>query len=278
MNAKDWVEAATAQSQRGDRDMAAWSCERALELDPADKPANQLLKNLFFHGDGYHAVIERVHRLLQPRTYVEIGVARGDTLRSVAPGTLAVGIDPEPRLAYTPPPHVRVFAETSDAFFARDDVRAQLGDAPVDLAFIDGLHHFDVVLRDFMNLERLCHPGSVILLHDCFPRTRITSARERSTLLWTGDVWRAIVLLKKHRRDLSIHTIATPPTGLGFVTGLDPSSRVLAEGLEPMIEEGFALDYSCLEPDRARTLNLVDNDQDTLHKLIDASQRTASVR
>lgn len=268
-----WVETARAYSRLEDRDTAARCCERALELDPADKPANHLLRSLFLHGENYHTVLERFHRGLRPRTYVEIGIARGDTLRHVAPDTLAIGIDPEPRLSYAPPPNVRVFSETSDAFFARDDVRARLGHGAVDLAFIDGLHHFEATLSDFMHLERWCHTGSVVLLHDCVPRTRRTSMRERSMLLWTGDVWRALVLLKRHRPDLSIHTLATPPTGLGVVTNLDPSSSVIASRFEELVEEGLALDYSYLDSDRAGKLNLVDNDEDAPSRLIDARRR-----
>lgn len=263
-----WVRAARASRRVGARDAAARCCERALDLNPADKGASQLLRSLFFHGDRYHQVLEQVHRLLQPRTYLEIGVAAGDTLRCVQPGTLAIGIDPQPRVKDPLPDNIRVFPETSDAFFARRDVRARFGGLPIDLAFIDGLHHFDAVLRDFANVERLCHPRSVVLVHDCLPWTRKTSSRTCSTLLWTGDVWRALVLLKKYRPDLSIHTIATPPTGLGVVTGLDPASRVLADRLADLFVEGMVLDFSYLAANRAAKLSLVENSQATIRRLI----------
>ena len=46
-----------------------------------------------------------------------------------------------------------IYELTSDEFFARYDLSELLG-GPVELAFIDGLHLFEQVLRDFVNLER----------------------------------------------------------------------------------------------------------------------------
>jgi hypothetical protein len=124
------------------------------------------------------------------------------------------------------------------------------------------------VLRDFVNIERLCHPGSVVLIHDCLPWTRKTASRTCTTLLWTGDVWRALVLLTKHRPDLTIHTLATPPTGLGVVTNLNPMSRVLGERLPALITDGLGLDFSYLEIDRAAKLKVVENNEATIRRLI----------
>src|SRR5438034_3091673 len=147
--------AAMAASAAGERDRAARYCERALHLDPGLEAADSLLFEMFLHGEDYFQVLQRIHGHLRPRTYIEIGVEAGKSLRLVLPGTVALGVDPEPAVAFPLPPNVRVFAETSDDFFARHDVRAELGGLPVDLALIDGMHHFEFALRDFMNLERL---------------------------------------------------------------------------------------------------------------------------
>ncbi len=223
-------------------------------------------KHLF--GEDYFAIIERLHGCLNPRTYVEIGVERGLSLRLARPHTLAVGVDPQPVLTYECPPNVKVFAETSDGFFAHHDVRAELGGLPVDLALIDGMHHFEYALRDFINLEPLCEPSSTILIHDCYPRDRLTAERERVTAFWSGDVWRLIVLLKKYRPDLSIHTIATPPTGLGVVRRLDPTSRVLRDNLGSICAEFLALDYAYLDDDTAAKLNAFPNDWAKIEALV----------
>jgi hypothetical protein len=161
-----------------------------------------------------------------------------------------------------------VFAETSDAFFAGRDLRAELGGLPVDLAFIDGMHRFEFALRDFANLERYCTLASTILIHDCYPLDRETAEREQRRYFWTGDVWRLIVLLKKHRPDLAIHTIGTAPTGLALVRKLDPASRVLLERHDQLCQEYLALDYSHIEHDMAGKLNLFPNDWERIRPLL----------
>src|SRR5260221_11761958 len=95
----------------------------------------------------------RILEPLRPRTYVEIGVEHGTSLRLVQPPTLAIGIDPEPKLAGPLAANHKGFPETSHAFFASRDPRAELGGLPSDPAFIDGLHPFEFRLRDFSNLQ-----------------------------------------------------------------------------------------------------------------------------
>lgn len=260
--------AALAASRAGDADVAARYCERALALDYNVEAVHDLLTSLFLRGERYDEVLGRIHRHLQPRTYVEIGIETGASLRLVGPQTQTIGIDPQPALRFAPPVNVRVFRETSDDFFARHDVRALLGGLPVELAFIDGMHHFEFALRDFMNLERCAAPQSTILLDDCFPHDRRTAQRERVIQFWSGDVWKVVVLLKKYRPDLQIHTVAAPPTGLAVVRNLDPSSRFIADHLARLVEEFMALDYSYLEKDRDRKLNLFPNDWEKIRALL----------
>jgi tetratricopeptide (TPR) repeat protein len=262
--------AARALEHAGERDGAVRYCEEALALNPKLTEAHELLTAMFMHGESYVQVMDRMHDHLKPRTYIEIGVAEGTSIRLVRPGTSALGVDPEPKITFALPPNVRVLAETSDDFFARRDVRALLGGLPVELAFIDGMHHFEYALRDFMNLERLCSPESTILVHDCFPHDRRTAQRERETPFWSGDIWRLVLLLKKYRRELAIHTIAAPPTGLLVIRNLDPSSTLIADNLERLQEEFMRLDYGLLNKDRAGKLNLFPNDWTKIRALLDA--------
>jgi hypothetical protein len=132
------------------------------------------------------------------------------------------------------------------------------------------MHHFEYALRDFMHLEALCERASTILVHDCFPHDRRTALRERETYFWTGDVWRLIVLLKKYRRELSIHTVATPPTGLAVIRNLDPASKFISDNLAALCEEFMALDYSFLAEDRAGKLGLFPNDWERIRTLLDS--------
>ena len=259
-NAVYFGAAALAAYQSGDIDAGVKNAERALELEPGLDSARDLLAAMFVHGEEYLRVLQRIHEHLRPRTYLEIGVALGWSLALVAPQTRTLAIDPAPQLTFAPPPNVRLFKETSDDFFAQHDVRAELDGLPVDLAFIDGMHHFEFALRDFMNVERCCSPDSTIVLDDCFPRDRLTAQRERNSSAWSGDVWKLVVILKKYRPDLSVHVVAAPPTGVCIVRKLDPSSRFLADNHKRLAAEFMALDYAYLEKDRAAKLNLFPND------------------
>lgn len=264
------VLAARAAATAGDRQGAVDYAEQALQLAPDALEARQLLAELYFHGRSYDAVLADIHGHLRPRTYIEIGVATGKSLRLARPETVVLGVDPDPAIEKPLPANARLYRETSDRFFCGRDVRAELGGLPVDLAFIDGLHQFDYALRDFMNLERLSSPAGTILVHDCVPLDRVSAQRERASGAWSGDVWRLIVLLKNARPDLRIHTIATPPTGLAVIRGLDPSSRLLSGRSDRLIEEYLRLDYAYLGADRAEKLNIVPNDWELIRRLLDA--------
>jgi len=210
-------------------------------------------------GADYYEVLERIHTLLKPRTYVEIGIRQGHSFRLARTAVASVGIDPAPDPNIAPLPGARIFQMTSDEFFARHNLAEELGRRTVDLAFIDGMHLFEFALRDFANLERFCGPASTILVHDCYPLDRVTAARERTTQIWSGDVWKLIICLKKYRPDLRIATVDVPPTGLGIIRGLNPGSTALASRLDCLSEEFVPYDYGELEAGKAQQLNRVEN-------------------
>ena len=68
---------------------------------------------------------------------------------------------------------------TSDEFFNRRHPFAHLAGQPVDLAFIDGMHLSEFALRDFINTEKFCHAGSVVVFDDMLPRNVIEAGRGR---------------------------------------------------------------------------------------------------
>jgi hypothetical protein len=207
----------------------------------------------------YYGLLRRIHSFLKPATYVEIGVRHGTSLQMASTAHCAVGIDPDPQLAVPLPPSMRLFRMTSDEFFAKNDLTKELGGHAFNLAFIDGMHLFEYVLRDFINLERAAGPGSVILAHDCYPINRETAQRERATDLWSGDVWKLVVCLKKYRPDLELRTVDVPPTGLAIIRRLSPASDLLASRLEDLYSEFVPLDYGEIETDKAQRLNRIDS-------------------
>jgi hypothetical protein len=192
----------------------------------------------------YRNVLARLHAELEPQTYVEIGVSGGGSLARALASTRAIGIDPDPRpFRETVACDYELFRLTSDEFFEQHDLRELVG-GPFDLAFIDGMHLFENVLRDFINLERNAGPASIILVHDCLPIDAVTSSRERTTIMWTGDVWKLIPCLHEYRPDLEIEVVDAGPSGLAVIKQLDPSSETLSARYEEICEQFIPLTYA----------------------------------
>ena len=263
---------ARLQHWLGRRNEALALCRQAVERADYSR-AYTLMSHLALPGEDYFHVLARIHRHLRPRTYLEIGVSRGESLACVLPQTQVLGIDPAPNLARPPPANVRIYRETSDDFFARYVPSAELGGQPVELAFIDGMHHFEYALRDFINVERACSGSSVILMHDCYPLDERTARREQVTGFWSGDIWRLMLLLRTHRPDLVVRTIATPPTGLGIVLNPDPTSQLLADRADELIGEYLAKDFGVLATRKPEALGLIENRWAVIRELLDRRGR-----
>ncbi len=201
-------------------------------------------------AEDYLTVLARMHAMLQPETYLEIGSRSGDSLKLATCASLA--IDPMFGIADNvlgSKPSLQLYQITSDRFFARHSAAQLLGGA-VEMAFLDGMHLSEFLLRDFMNVEHACKPNSVIAMHDCMPSDALMTCRNEGDDMrlrslfpgwWTGDVWKMVWALKTFRPDLTIIAIDAPPTGLVCVTNLDPSSRVLEDGYARIIAAMAAL-------------------------------------
>lgn len=178
---------------------------------------------------SYLTCLKEVHKAVQPNLYFEIGIDTGNSL-SLAQCP-SVGVDPAFMLSSALPQPTRIFRQTSDDFFANTK-RCQdtLGDG-IDLAFIDGMHLAEFVLRDFIETEKWMRPGGVILFDDVLPEQMEMLERERRFAAWTGDVYKIVPILRKYRPDLRVSVFETfigpYRKGLAMITGADPSNRVL---------------------------------------------------
>jgi hypothetical protein len=126
---------------------------------------------------------------------------------------------------------------TSDRYFDENDPLSVFPDG-IDIAFLDGMHHFEYLLRDFINTERCCHPRSMVLMHDCFPRAGISTDRVAPPAPepWAGDVWKLVPILAEYREDLTLHMLDCPPTGLLLIQGPQPGSPSLNREYETIVQ------------------------------------------
>ncbi|MFZ4855262.1 MAG: class I SAM-dependent methyltransferase [Desulfuromonadaceae bacterium] len=209
----------------------------------------------------YYELLAEIHGKWPPRVYIEIGVASGKSLALARSQTRTLGIDPatathEHLYFNSPENNPQLYKMISDDFFASRDVIKEMGQPHFDVAFIDGLHHFDQVLRDFINLEKYAGPDSIILIHDCLPINARVADRERSTWFWTGDVWKAIPCLLAVRPDLEIITLPLFPSGIALIRNLDPSSHILERQYNSLIQHFAALELPDDWNDRCNLLNV----------------------
>ena len=122
--------------------------------------------------------------------------------------------------------------DDGDRFFSQYDLKSLLH-GPVDLAFIDGMHHAEFVLRDFINIEKNSHAGTVIMMDDVLPdRIELTTRERMGAAVWTGDVYKVITILRQYRPDLEVGVLDVDVKGLACVTRLNSASTKLSESYD----------------------------------------------
>lgn len=214
-------------------------------MDPSKPVQGAALSLPDLAGMHYIEVLKTFHHELRPQNYLEIGTATGDSLVFVTCPTIA--IDPEFHLrpdALKGKPVCALYQMMSDRFFESHDPKTILG-GPVEMAFLDGMHRCEFLLRDFINVERHCKRNSVIFIHDCVPVETLIADRvnrqhsieSHRTGWWIGDVWRTLLMLKSRRPDLRITVLDAFPTGLACITNLDQSSRILSRDYAAIVDE-----------------------------------------
>jgi hypothetical protein len=262
--AQPWVRRGRRFLDSGELEQALVCCRKALSVCRNSYSAHCLMSEALMPGDNYKTFLQHLHECLRPKTYVEIGIADGSSLALAGPETKAVGIDPMPDIRARIGSQVKLYALTSDEFFERHDLLAELGSPTLDLAFLDGLHQFGQALKDFINIERYSCTRTVVLIHDCLPVTRLVAAPIRATDFWCGDVWKIIPCLRKYRADLNVQVVPARPSGLAIVTQLDSNSTLLQDRLEAIVAEyrdqDLSYEYLDIASLTGKMSNVVPND------------------
>jgi hypothetical protein len=165
-----------------------------------------------------NAAARRINLLaesLKAKSYLEIGVATGATFDDVQ---IAHRVAVDPEFGFNPitrqNPSTELYTQTSDEFFLSQPLERLF-----DIVFIDGLHVFEQVVRDFHNAIIHSHGRSVIILDDTLPSdifSAIPNGHEaikfrRAAGLpggnWHGDVYKLVFYIHDFWQGLNFRTI-----------------------------------------------------------------------
>ncbi len=129
-------------------------------------------------GESRTDLINVLCRAINAQSYLEIG-CNTDVVFSNVDCPYKIGVDPacggNRRM-------------TSDEFFFTNTEK-------FDVVFIDGLHYYEQVKKDYENAMRCLNPGGFIVFHDMLPlveKWAVVPVPEnlQEYGCWTGDVWR----------------------------------------------------------------------------------------
>lgn len=226
--------------------------------------------------EHYH-ILNMAHTLLRPRRYLEIGISSGKSLALVKQGTSAIGVDPmtacaDQQFYKAPEGSPALFKVTSNDFFEQTLMEKEWGLQHFDMAFIDGLHLFEQALMDFINLECRSATNSIIFMHDGLPISITGAERKRTSMVWTGDVWKVILCLKTVRPDLEITTFPVRPSGLTMIRNLNRESRLLATQFDTLVAHFMDKKLPESLPERFNLLNVTAETPELTLKKIAALQ------
>lgn len=249
------------------------SCAARAALDMCD------IDEAFPLAKEHYHVLSTAHQLLRPQRYLEIGVSNGKSLSLARYGTETIGVDPvtaspDQQFFHSPEVTPTLFKLASNDFFRHGCMEQTWNGQPFNMAFIDGLHLFEQALMDFIHLEQRSAPDSIVFIHDCLPVSIAGAARDRTTMVWTGDVWKVIACLKAIRPDLEIVTFPVRPSGLAMIRNLDRNSKVLATQFDTLAAHFMDAKLPESMAERFHLLNVTERPFETVLESVQSRQGT----
>lgn len=214
---------------------------------------NRYTKKSFIIND--QSVVKRSHVInhlinkYDCKKYLEIGIFDAFTFKDVE-CELKHGVDPGAEGVIS---EMVTHRMTSDDFFASTNEK-------YDLIFIDGLHHYQQVIKDINNsLEHLSDEG-FILLHDCNPCDELSQKVPRESIVWNGDVWKAMVLFRKFNPSTECFVLDTD-FGIGVIK--------YDKNIQPISSLDIDITYEQFEHSKIELLNLTACDsEEELEKIL----------
>ena len=133
-------------------------------------------------------IINELIKKISGTKYLEIGCDENIVFNQIE-CSKKVGVDPNKG---------GTVRDTSDNFFKNNKEL-------FDVVFIDGLHHFEQIIKDFKNSFNVLNDNGYIIMHDLMPRSWLEEHVPRISNDWCGDVWKISFLLnniKNHKFNL----------------------------------------------------------------------------
>jgi hypothetical protein len=176
-------------------------------------------------------IIKLLIKKINAKKFLEIGVHQGYIIDNIS-CEYKVGVDPNINTKAT------VF-KTSDEFFETNNEK-------FDVIFIDGLHIKDQVLKDINNALSCLNENGYIVCHDMNPSKEIIQRVPQETSEWTGDCWKAWVILRSQRSDLDMCVVDT-----------DYGCGIISSGQQNLINIDDELNWDNFVLNRYHWLNLI---------------------
>ena len=161
----------------------------------------------------------RVNQIMGTKnySYLEIGVASGTTLQCIS-ATEKVGVDPLPLFNIAKlPKDMSFYKMTSDDYFSLLEAEKKF-----DFIFLDGLHEFDQLLKDFIHSLKHINLGGWILIDDVVPSDSISALPNIETSYsargvgmnegypWHGDCYKILPVIFENFSNLEAFLIIYP--------------------------------------------------------------------
>jgi hypothetical protein len=154
--------------------------------------------------------LDRLHDLLRPRTYLQLGSRRPDHVARAQCGTVLVAADPVlPLDTLARKPWFKLFATEPETFFATERPDVVFDGQALDLALIDGADSLSRLTSDLGQIEHWSHDRTCAVVLAADAGGGLLSAYARLT--------------RRQRPDLTINLIANGAEPFLLVTGFDPA-------------------------------------------------------
>jgi len=199
---------------RGESGSLSYALRRKLSRGKLPRILLNRTNSKFFNHSA-----RRINQIMAKKTYsyLEIGVASGTTLQCIS-ATEKVGVDPLPLFNTVKLPKATSFYEmTSDDYFSSLEAEKKF-----DFIFLDGLHEFDQLLKDFINSLKHINPGGWILIDDVVPSDSISALPNIETSYlargvgmnegypWHGDCYKILPVIFENFSNLETFLIIYP--------------------------------------------------------------------